>query len=218
MKISEKLIENYDAVKELLKAFQIKELRIFGSVACGQDKSTSDLDILIDMPDDATLLQYGLFKYKLETLLEAKTDVLTFRSFNDATLNYFKDNSITLEQLISKTYIKSNFTEQEKLNKNLNSMIWVIDRILSRCEGISKAFYMSDEGAQDFITRNIQLLSQVASQLQGASLEYLDSDTLNALIVLKDALFMNVDQQLQWTTMNEDLPIIKRKVQKALRQ
>ncbi|MBS3101705.1 nucleotidyltransferase family protein [Candidatus Woesearchaeota archaeon] len=62
---------------ELRKKYKVKELGIFGSYARGQQKKTSDVDILVRFNPNATLFDFvGLGNY-LEEKLKIKVDVVS---------------------------------------------------------------------------------------------------------------------------------------------
>ena len=52
------------------------DLRVFGSVARGQDTDSSDLDLLVHVPEGAGLLALGRFTQELEDLLHVPVDVV----------------------------------------------------------------------------------------------------------------------------------------------
>ena len=52
------------------------ELRVFGSVARGQDTDNSDLDLLVHVPEGTGLLALGRFTQELENLLHVPVDVV----------------------------------------------------------------------------------------------------------------------------------------------
>ena len=64
-----------------------RNVRVFGSVARGEDRPDSDLDILIDLEDGRTLLDLIGFQQELEQALGRKVDVHTERSLS----RYFRD-------------------------------------------------------------------------------------------------------------------------------
>lgn len=62
---------------ELRRKYNIKELGIFGSYARGQQKKTSDVDILVRFNPKATLFDFvGLGNY-LEEKLKTKVDIVS---------------------------------------------------------------------------------------------------------------------------------------------
>ena len=61
-----------------------RNLRVFGSAARGEDRANSDLDLLVDMDPDRSLLDIVGLGQQLEELLERKVDVLTGASLHPA--------------------------------------------------------------------------------------------------------------------------------------
>ena len=54
-------------------------LRLFGSVARGEADEASDVDILVELEPNRSLLDLGGFLADLEVLLQCKVDVVTER-------------------------------------------------------------------------------------------------------------------------------------------
>ena len=54
-------------------------VRVFGSVARGEDREGSDIDLLIDMPPGTSLLQVVGLQFDLEDALGARVDLCTER-------------------------------------------------------------------------------------------------------------------------------------------
>ena len=64
---------------ELRKRYKVRELSIFGSYSRGEQKKTSDVDILVKFNPNATLFDFvGLGNY-LEEKLKIKVDVVSER-------------------------------------------------------------------------------------------------------------------------------------------
>jgi uncharacterized protein len=61
-----------------------RNLRVFGSVARGDDHPGSDLDLLVDMEPGRSLLDLVALGQDLEDLLHRKVDVLTDTSMHPA--------------------------------------------------------------------------------------------------------------------------------------
>lgn len=55
---------------------------IFGSFALGEERHDSDIDILIDLPKDKTLLDLVDLQLTLENILNRKVDVITYNSLS----------------------------------------------------------------------------------------------------------------------------------------
>ena len=61
-----------------------RNLRVFGSVARGEDRAHSDVDLLVDMDPDRSLLDVVGLGQDLEELLNRRVDVLTGASLHPA--------------------------------------------------------------------------------------------------------------------------------------
>ncbi|HXV64801.1 MAG TPA: nucleotidyltransferase domain-containing protein [Vicinamibacteria bacterium] len=61
-----------------------RTVRVFGSVARGEDRPDSDVDLLVDMDDDRSLLDLVGLGQDLQELLQRKVDVLTDESIHPA--------------------------------------------------------------------------------------------------------------------------------------
>jgi len=55
-------------------------LRVFGSVARGEDTSESDVDIVADLPSGIGLFELGAFERELSDILKAKVDLVPSES------------------------------------------------------------------------------------------------------------------------------------------
>lgn len=53
----------------------VSTVKIFGSTARGDAKENSDIDFLISLKKNASLLDVGRFKWKIEELLNKKVDI-----------------------------------------------------------------------------------------------------------------------------------------------
>jgi hypothetical protein len=55
----------------------VKRLRVFGSVARGTDDAQSDIDFLVELAPNRSLLDLGNFLYEVRSLLGKEVDVVT---------------------------------------------------------------------------------------------------------------------------------------------
>lgn len=221
---SEVLLENYNAVVHLFAKYNVAEVRVFGSIFMNEDTSCSDVDLIVNLPDEATLLEYGKLKYELENVLRLSTDMLTYSGLNAEVLEHFKKNSLSLDDFREFKNNNNNVQKEkskfDKLKSNFRSIIWVINRIQSCCENVTKEVYMTNETIQDAVTRNIQLFGEIVSQIPITELEQVegvDVLTLKGCIALRDALFMNVDHTILWNTISMELVPLKQNIEGILK-
>jgi predicted nucleotidyltransferase len=71
------LNEKRTAILESAKRHGARNVRIFGSVARGEDDDKSDLDFLVEMEPGRSLLDHAALLLDLEKLLGRKVDVLS---------------------------------------------------------------------------------------------------------------------------------------------
>lgn len=77
MKLSVLLDSKRSAVHAVVERFHAANPRVFGSVLHGDDKESSDIDLLVDPLPGTTLLDLGGLQVELETLLGVPVDLLT---------------------------------------------------------------------------------------------------------------------------------------------
>lgn len=56
--------------------YGVSNLRVFGSVARGEERADSDIDLLVDLPSDLGLLGLGRLQREMETMLHASVDLV----------------------------------------------------------------------------------------------------------------------------------------------
>lgn len=64
-------------IREIASRYPVTHIRVFGSVARGDDCDTSDLDLLVDPLPSATLFDLGGLQDELQSLLKVKVDLVT---------------------------------------------------------------------------------------------------------------------------------------------
>ncbi len=76
------LQDRRDEIIEIATRYGAVNLRVFGSVARGDDRPQSDVDLLVEMEADRSLLDLVGLGQALEELLQRKVDVLTDASLH----------------------------------------------------------------------------------------------------------------------------------------
>ena len=65
-------------VTPILRKAGVRRAALFGSVARSQDRSSSDIDILVELNEQFSLLDFVDLKYKLEASLNRKVDMVEY--------------------------------------------------------------------------------------------------------------------------------------------
>lgn len=76
MNQSQILIAKQEEIKAIALKYKAKNIRIFGSVAKKSYHSDSDIDFLVELPDECSLLDLIEFKQSLEDLLGYSVDIV----------------------------------------------------------------------------------------------------------------------------------------------
>ena len=69
-------------ILEVASAHGLFNIRIFGSIARGEDSLHSDIDLLVDLEKGRSLLDLGGASVKLQELLGRKVDIVTERGLH----------------------------------------------------------------------------------------------------------------------------------------
>ena len=76
------ILSNRSAILELTKHHGARNVRVFGSVARGEAHTDSDIDFLVDLEPDRSLLDLGGLLMDLQALLGRKVDVVTEKALH----------------------------------------------------------------------------------------------------------------------------------------
>ena len=79
------LIENNRAeILALAERHGVRDVRVFGSMACGDADDASDVDLLVSLPPDKTGLALGALLMDVQDLLQRRVEVVTERGLHPA--------------------------------------------------------------------------------------------------------------------------------------
>jgi predicted nucleotidyltransferase len=74
----ESIQEIKEKITPILQRYGIKKAAIFGSLAKGEAKTSSDIDILVEIKSDMSLLDFIGIKIELEEALKMKVDLVEY--------------------------------------------------------------------------------------------------------------------------------------------
>ncbi len=80
-----------DHREELEKKYKIEEIKIFGSYVRGEQKESSDIDLIVKFRKIPTLIEFVRIQEELERILGIKVDLLTEESISPFIKPYIKD-------------------------------------------------------------------------------------------------------------------------------
>ena len=88
MSISNIIKNRRNEILDIAAKYGAKNIRVFGSMAHGEESPESDLDIIVEMEKGRSLLDIIAIKQDIEELLGRKVDVVTEASISP----YIRDN------------------------------------------------------------------------------------------------------------------------------
>jgi len=80
----------------VLKKHQVKRASVFGSFARGEARRNSDIDILVEMPEAASLFDLVGLKSDLEKKIKITVDLLTYRSVHNLIKKHVKKDELQI--------------------------------------------------------------------------------------------------------------------------
>lgn len=83
MRLRDQIIGMRDAITRTARANGALDLRVFGSVARGEDDANSDIDFLVTLEPGRTLMDLARLEAGLEALLGRRVDVVTERGLRE---------------------------------------------------------------------------------------------------------------------------------------
>lgn len=82
MALREELHHHRETVLRIAARHGASNLRLFGSVASGEERADSDIDLLIDLAEDRGFSDYLALAEELESLLHRRVDLILTRSLS----------------------------------------------------------------------------------------------------------------------------------------
>lgn len=88
----DRLHEHREKILQLAAEFGAKNVRVFGSVARGEDTPESDVDFLVEWDESASLTDWVGFQQEVERVLGLKVDVVS-----EASLHWYIRDKVLAE-------------------------------------------------------------------------------------------------------------------------
>ncbi len=80
----------------ILQKYKVTKAAIFGSMADGSYTAESDVDILIELDDSYSLLDFIGIKLELEEALHCSVDLVEYRAIKPALKKYILENPVPI--------------------------------------------------------------------------------------------------------------------------
>ncbi len=84
------------AIAEICQRYHVRSLRVFGSVARGTAKGSSDVDVLVEFAEPVSLLDLVRLQRELSEVLGRPVDLLTEKALSP----YIRDRVVSEAQVV----------------------------------------------------------------------------------------------------------------------
>jgi len=98
MKTNKELEDLKIKIIPVLKEYKVTQAGIFGSYARGEQKKNSDIDILIKIHNDASLMTLIGLKMKLEKIIKRKVDLVEYETIRKELKEWILNDEIRILQ------------------------------------------------------------------------------------------------------------------------
>ncbi len=96
MTLRELLTEKREEILAIAARRGASNVRIFGSVARGEERKNSDIDFLVEMEANRSILDRAGLQVELQKLLRKKVDVVTERNLRERMRNQVLSEAVPL--------------------------------------------------------------------------------------------------------------------------
>jgi len=80
----------------ILKKYGVKKASLFGSVVSGNIQKNSDVDILVEIPEEKSLFEVMDIQFELEKALGKKVDLVEYQNIKTRLKPYILKNQIRI--------------------------------------------------------------------------------------------------------------------------
>lgn len=177
--------------------------KLFGSVARGNSHAHSDVDLLITLKPDRSLLDLIAIKQDLEDLLGCSVDVVTEAALSPYIREQVLQEAIPLMR-DDTIYLQHIFNSIE---------------IIEKYTSVGQEQFMNESHWQDATIRQLEIIGEATKQLSDDLRTQYPEVPWRKLAGLRDVLihnYLGVDLNTVWHITQTNLPVLKKQIETIL--
>ena len=188
---------------ELRREYPIKSLRIFGSYARGEQKKTSDIDILVEFSRPVGLLKFLKLENELASLLGHRVDLVTKKSLETADRQKHTQRS--------RKYIRDEFLDF------LRDIFVEIKNIEEFTSGYDYKEFISDKKTINAVIRSLEIIGEASKKIpRNIRIKY-KNIPWKEMSGMRDKLiheYFGVDLEVVWLVATKELPLLEKEIER----
>ena len=193
------ILQLKQTMQPILQRHAARRAGLFGSMARGDMTEASDVDLLVELPQQKSLLDLIRLKYDLEEVLGRKVDVTTYQAIHPRL-----KEQILLEEVPIFMVRDARFYIQD--------MLECITLIEEYTLHLSYQDFLGQRQAQDSVIRRLEIIGEAVKNLSRDFRQTYPEVPWRDLAGLRDVLihnYLGVDLHEVWQIIEVDLPQIK---------
>lgn len=183
---------NRSAILGVAARHGARNVRVFGSVARGDDRPGSDIDLLVEMASDRSLLDLVALEQELETLLRRPVDVVTEESLAPS----IRQRIAAQAQILGRPTCCISATSTRRSSTS------------ERTQSPAGGAFVADRMRQDAIIRKLEVIGEAVKQLSEATRNRRAEIPWRQIAGMRDRVthaYFGVDLGLVWRVVERDL-------------
>ncbi len=204
--IVNQIAEVQTAIFSVLKEHQVIRAGLFGSLVRGEMRPDSDVDILVQLPLNKSLLDFVGLKLDLENMLGKKVDLVNYSTIHPR----LKEQILTEEVTV--------FMKRD-IRLFVQDILDSIIKIEEYTQSFGENDFFENEQTQDAVERRLEIIGEATKNIpRNFRLKYPDIPWPK-MAGLRDVIahgYFGVDLTQIWEVIEQDLPNLKKQMTQIL--
>lgn len=223
----DRIAELREKILPILLPYGVKRIALFGSVARGEDRPDSDVDILVELKSPLGLKWFGL-EEELSRALGRNVDLVSEQALSPYIRPYVERDLVILYEEDSKqgrTQVKRGVHRVHRPGSQRDDTVYLkhildaVAQIEEYLRGVSAEQFFQERLLQDAVVRQLEIIGEASRNLSPQFRESHPEVPWGQIIGLRNRVihgYFNVDLEAVWTIVQNDVPVLARQVQQML--